>query len=884
MTSVRASGTYSEKLNVYVAGSDALWYMTFSGVSGSSKLSAIESTPGLSWYNVTAMKTTSWQTDFQVFGPSGYNLLATRSAPSQGLFLTVGSDSFADASAAASALDGYLLAAFVSASNGTGVYSFVSPVSYDSIVPATLLTFLPTANGGFAKAISPTTFDSTSSPMVVLEGVKSSSGFTHNLVVGSISPSALDSQDRPSVLGYFGATQGSLGASSNSSSSVISVYFLDGIVNASSSDKATVTSDRATFSGSYVLSLQPGKSIKGINASVVQRPAELLATRSVNSGVLRTGGNLSVTVTLTNLSPIAPISNLIFSDNWWNGTRVFSLVSPRNSTTLPTALNSGATVTPVYVLHYTGTSTGSMLIPASVVRYQYKVGSFTFSGQSTMNPVRLSLGTDDAVVYAYVSPIGGLGKPVGTQQKLNITVVNVGTQPASSVFVAGHSVSGLAASGGSAKVQISQTAASLVALNQTQSFQVTYQDSNGAHLNATTNTISSIFSHASMTLAFPSLVSTALVSFLPNGQTNLTLSFAVNNAGASNATSFLATSQVPAALGCGSTRGTGLTCTSGQLRLNITTLLRQTNSYSMSYNLASPQNFLIGPIHFQYSSGGMTFSGQSNPVAAPSGLRLSKAFSPSALFGGMSTQVSIQATNAGPFPFYNATFSSTGDSFDTVSGSSITSKSVRLLQPGGNVSFSYQVTAYETSGNHTSSKTVASPFFFGGTTYSISANGPNVFIYPPLSASITTSPASPTEGKSFTINIQVNNPSGVDVSNVQFKLPVPSGLTLSSLQNAQVSGGVLSVTAGALGAHGSVNASGAAVASSGILVPFNKATLTFTYNGVTVNGILPSKGIAVGEDVTTRYIIPTALVLLAVLAGAFYVRRLAAPSVPASTK
>ena len=94
MQAVSAQTPYTEKLNVYVSGADALWYMTFGGLNGSTKLNALESSPGLTSYNLTAVKSTAWSSDFQVFGPGGYNLLPVPFVPSQGAFLSVGSDSF----------------------------------------------------------------------------------------------------------------------------------------------------------------------------------------------------------------------------------------------------------------------------------------------------------------------------------------------------------------------------------------------------------------------------------------------------------------------------------------------------------------------------------------------------------------------------------------------------------------------------------------------------------------------------------------------------------------------------------------------------------------------------------------------------------------------
>jgi NADH:ubiquinone oxidoreductase subunit 6 (subunit J) len=96
---------------------------------------------------------------------------------------------------------------------------------------------------------------------------------------------------------------------------------------------------------------------------------------------------------------------------------------------------------------------------------------------------------------------------------------------------------------------------------------------------------------------------------------------------------------------------------------------------------------------------------------------------------------------------------------------------------------------------------------------------------------------------------------------------------------------MLTVSSGTLAAHSTATAKVGAVASSGITVPFQNAKLTFSYAGSTVNGIVPTNsGIAIGEDITTRYLIPMAFVLLVLLFAAYYIRRMAVPSVPASQK
>ena len=872
----QAASSYTEKLNVYVAGSDALWYFTFGGVNVSSKLSSLESVPGLSWYNVTAIKTAGWPSDFQIFGANGYNLLPVPFVPSQGLFLTVGSDSYSHAAEAASALDSYFLTSFASLSNGTGTYSFYSPISFGDVVPHTLLASLPSAEGGFASAVASSSLASLASPFAVLEGARSSSGFAHTLVVGSITSNALSSS-QPNVMSYFGTSVGRLSASNHSSSSVVQVTFLDG--EAASSDAGATVRNTPQFRGYYTLTLAPGKSLSKINATVSEQPAPLLASRTVNVGVLHAGENITVALTFKDLSATETISRLAFTDSWWNGTGDFKLVSGSSSDSVSSStLAPGGIQTPVYRLQYTGKAAGSITIPASVVRYQYTVGSETFNATALLNPIRLSLGADDAAVFATIVPNGNPGKPVGQPQGFNITVTNVGTLPASSVVVAGHSIPG----GGLAEktsqtVAVSQSALGLLGVNATRSYLVTYQDPAGASLNATTNVVSDVFSHSSMKVGYPALTASVHISSLGDQRTNLTLTLSTSNSGSANVTSFKATGSLPAGLGCGTVSGTGLTCSGGALTISYPVLnSSSTLSAFMKYNLTTPRNYLLAPFGFQGVTAGMSVSGRSNAVPVPAGTVVSKQYSPSQAFGGMKSQATLTATNAGPLPIYNATLKSAADTFDTVASGAVLSKGPVTVAAGGNVTVTYPLTLDQVSGAETGYAATAS-FYFGATPFTVSSSSPKLEVYRTLAATITTSPATPEEGKSFTINFVISNPSAVEVSNVTFTLPLPSGLTLSQLANAQVSSGVLTISAGTIGAHKSVNASATAVASSGITVPFQKAKLTFSYAGASLHGSVPSStGIGIAEDVFTRYIVPTGFILVAVFAIAFYVRRKAA--------
>ena len=880
-------GNYTEKLNVFVSGSDALWYFTFGGINNATSLSTLDSTPGLNGYNLTAIKTTTWSPDFQAFGPGGYNLIPVPSVQTQGMFLNVSAHTFNDASTAASALDSYLLTHFMSLSNGSSTFSFYSPITFDAIMPSTLLLLVPKSEGGFANAISSTAFTSTSSPFVVLEGRQEGGTFSHTLIVGSISSSALDSSGRPNILQYFGTTVTSLEASKNSSSSVVQLSFLDAAIV--SSDKGASVNSSPQRSSTYTLKLGSGAKVFGVNATVVEQPAILLASRDVSKGVLSTGDNVTVTVNLTNLSPSLQVNHINFTDDWWTRTGEFKLVGG-NDTANPAGLAAAASKPAVYRLQYTGTTTGSITIPASVVRYSYLVSGVTFNATAVLNPIRLSLGTDDAVVYAKVEPIGTMGKPVGQREGFNVTVINVGNQPASTVFVAGHSVGALAvksagSSGESSWVTVNEGAVGLVGINFTKSFPVTYQDQAGHTLDATTNVAYYVFSHVSMSVGYAVLNVAAGVSALSGQVNNVTLTFSTFNLGPANITSFVASSVLPSGLGCGLVSGTGLTCSGGKITISYPLMNASSNLNAyMRYNFTTPASYILGAMHFSGSTAGMNFTGESSAAAIPGGLVLSKVFSPAQLFQGMVSHVTVEAMNAGSLPFYTLTVRTTIDNFDTLTTSTALSGGPVNLDPGKNLTFTYSVAASPVSGSENATKATAT-FYFGGEFFSVNGAGGVVQVHQPLTVTIDTTPASPEEGKSFSVGIHIVNPSGLDVTNVVFELPIPAGVSLSGLVNATVSGGTLTVSANDLPAHSSLRANATVVASSGITIPFDKAKLTFAYGGVAVNGVVPSSsGIAVGENITTRYLIPILGVLVVLLLTAVYLRRKAAPTVPSSQK
>ena len=883
----RATGTYTEKITAYVAGSSAAWFISAGGINVTDpRIQSAEAISSLNSYNLTAIKTTGWSTDFQVFGPQGYKVLPVPFLPPEGAFLSVSAGNFADATNAASKFGSYLLTTFHSTANGSGSYSFFAPLSFSKVIPSTLFKLVPLAEGGFLVPITSTSFLLFSSPIITLSAQKTSGGgFVHQISIGSITASGLTSASQPNILNYFGQAETSIQASNHSISSVIDFQFLNGLVV--STDSATVTSNRGAFSSTYTLTLKPGAKLFKMNATVIQQPPELLATRVVDVGVLRTGTNMSVTITLTNLSNSSALTNLSFNDSWWRTAGGFKLVRGNSSATFP-LLAAGQSTSPTYVLQYTGDATEQLQVPSTVVSYSYLVVGASESAHASLNPITLSLGADAPVILAYVAPSASFPTAVGGTQSLKVFLKNVGTRAASSVNVAGQQVGGLAADGGSATVSLTTTATSLIQVNVTKTYSVSYEAPSGQSLNLTTNSLPIVFSQRGMALGLPSLALNSTVTQLAGGAGyNLVLNMDLSNLGSANLTSFSAVTTLPAGLACGKTSG-NLTCNGSLLTLSYPLVAPSAKLHaSASFNVTQASSFIFWPSMYTFMNSGYPMTGFSNAQPAPTGLALSKVFSPSVFFRGMVSSITALARNGGPFTVFNATLSTTADGFDSVSPSQTTTKTAQTLAQGSNLTLAYSASISSGKGSQSAAPATAK-FFMGGTPFTISTPSPPVTLNPLPTATIATSPTSPVEGSQFSLTITVTNPSSVAVGNVKLLLPIPSGVSVANLSNscncASLQKGELTISVSSLAAGSSSSAQATVSASSGQTIPFNLATFTFEFANQTLSGSLPSGGIAISENVATRYLLPLLIAVLALLVVAYEVRKMAFPTAPASPK
>jgi hypothetical protein len=337
---------------------------------------------------------------------------------------------------------------------------------------------------------------------------------------------------------------------------------------------------------------------------------------------------------------------------------------------------------------------------------------------------------------------------------------------------------------------------------------------------------------------------------------------------------------------CGKNSSAALTCSDGVIQLHYTNMSAIiTEGATMTFNLTRSESYILAPFSYQTSSSGYSVVGESNAVPIPMGLSLSKTFAPALVFQGMHSKVSLLADNNGPYPIYNATIVTTADTFASTLGGVVTGTTNKTtVAVGKSINYAYNVSISATMLGNQTAQPLAASFFFGGSEFSTEQTQSSVVIYKSLAATIVSSPATPTEGKTFSVEIKITNPSPLPVTGVGLSLPIPSAIHVISVQNATVSKGDILVNITQLAGNRAYSANVTASSSSGVSVPFSgsKFSLIFSYDGQTVKGSLPSGGIAINEDVLTRYILPVVLALVVLLVVAVFLRRMAAPSAPAS--
>jgi len=860
---------YTERLDIYTAGSMALWLATFSGpnvtISNPSVVAA-ESVAGLNSYSLTAMSTASATTGSQLFWPDGYGILKVPFVPSQGAFLTLDASSAGAAQSVVASFDAYIGADFRQVSSSGNSYTYYS--SSDFAVSGTyMFKAVPAQMKGLASLFNATTFSALLTPIIILSGEKAGGSFAHSVQIGSTQQSAV-SQAGINLPALFSQATANIASSAKSNSTQVVVHSLDGLIQ--TADPGKVSNHQSNFSGSYTGNIPPGRKFK-LNLTLVQDTPVLNTYRVLDRGSAVTNDLISVTVTIKNVAQSGVAQNIAVNESWWKAyPALFQFTSGNASFTIPT-LNGGQNVSRVYVLKVVSGDVHDLTLPATPVTYSYIVQGVLFHRSSTLNQVEVrtnsvgpALSIQAGVDISSDSPIGKVGHYV-------VTVTNIGNGPALNLNVGTNSQQNLPQAGGVWKVTAPLPPPSIMSRNLSSTFTVTWSAPDGSKGSLTSNPASTIFTQSGALIPLLQLTESPIIrpGSLASGKLNIT--YTMTNLGSANATGVTLTQLFPSGFGCKAVTTGVATCSASGISLNVPSMKPNSNSSGLFSVAFSQQNYVLSPAAMAAGFGSVTLHTSGPTLIVPAGVNAVKSFKSNPVFQGMADPVTIVVSSSGAEPIFNLTASPASDVFTAYSATPPTPKTFAKVDPNGTQSFNYSTTISGV-GRHVIGS-VPVRFILAGTLEALTVPQGNITIYAPVKASATSVPAAPTEGTSFKFQVVVSNPSPVAVTNVTLTVPIPASDQVVDPGGMQAKGHSLVLNLPTMAAASNTTQTVTLKSGTEVDSVFANSTLTFQYQGATVTGTISIPTVAVGVDVLTRYDFPISLAVLLMLAAAVYIHR-----------
>jgi uncharacterized repeat protein (TIGR01451 family) len=872
-TTAAPKGPYNEKLDIYTAGSNDYFLVSLSPVSATKPgVVSAESVAGLSAYQLTAIKTTIAAPSSQLFWGDGYKVVKLPFFPNSGVFLNVTATSQSAAQAAATDFNTFLATNFVQIGSSGGNYTFFSPADF-TVAGETIFTSVPAAYKGLAGITSGATLATQPTPTAILTGVRSGSSFTHTVTFGSTETHAVGANASLSLVKALNQANSTFKASANATSTQVVVHSLDGMI--SSTDAAKITNNEATFSGTYSISVAPNTVFKP-NVTILQDPPVLTATRVVDRGSAVSGDLISVTLLLRDTALNGTIQNISMNDNWWTSYPTLFSLSAGNSSFTGLSLSAGQNVSRVYVLKVLSGASQDLILPAAKASYSYGIGTVTVNASTKTNQVELRTNDIGPALMVQASADIKSGSPIGTLGHYIVTVTNIGNGPALNVKVANFTNPTLPQGGGAWTVNTTLPLNSIVFRNLTQTFTVGWTAPDGSGGTLVSNPANVILSHSGILLPLVqfNVAATLTPGVLALGSSNAT--YTVSNIGNAAANSVSVTQTFATGMICKSILNGTATCTSSGISLTTSSLAPGSNLNGKILVTFSNDNYLGLPGLITTTYSGLTLHTAGASFIVPAGVSVTRTDSPNPVFQNENDTVTIRVTNHGTLPIYNVSVTTQPDAFDTA-----TSGVLFTLYPVINASisqtFNYTLGIVK-PGNHTTAA-VSLAFAFGGYSAAYTVFPKNVLVFGAVLATTSTTPSAPIEGSDFSLDVTVQNPSSVDVTNVSLSVPIPQGLTIvSSSPGLEVKGRTATLSLPSLAAGAASSNTLILRAGSDGSINLGNGSLTFQYLGNTIKGIVSTPAIVVGVDLLLRYELPIGAAFLLTVAVAVYMhRKLAVP-------
>ncbi len=857
---------YSERVDIYTAGSNDYWQVRLNPVNASRPdILAAESVTGVTAYELTAIQASTASSNSPVFWKEGYGVVRLPFTPYSGVFLNVTATSQSAAQSAASDFSSLLAANFEQIGSSGNNYTFFSSADF-RVAGATIFATVPTSEKGLAIMTNESSLAADPTPTAILTGVRSGSSFTHTVAFGSTEPNAVGTNGSLLLQAALNLQNKSLVSSPNATLTQVVVHSLDGLIK--SSDNASITNSVANFSATYSTTVAPGTRLRP-NITVIQNPPVLTVTRTVDSGSVNSGGLVTVTINLQNTALNGTIKNIVVNDSWWRSyPSLFSLSAGNSSFNVP-SLAAGLNISRAYSLKVTSSTSEDLIAPASTVSYSYTAGNVTVNASTKANEVEVRTNNAGPALVMQAGVDLTSGSALGRVAHYVVTVTNTGNDPALSLSILNYTNPTLTP-GGVWKIQPTISLAGIANRNFSQTFNLSWTSPDGTTEKLVSNPASVILSHSKMQLPLMEfrVVATTPPQGVAQGGANAT--WVLTNKGTAAASNVSVSQPFPSGVACKSVVSGNGTCDSSGFSLAVPSVASLGNvTGTLRLNFSS-DNYLIGPASVSTNYFGLTLHtlGSALPVAA--GVVVTKTFSPGAVFVGQNCSVTVRVTNHGSLPVYNVTLATTADSFSTAVSGTLHSQYARL-DPNASQSLNYTVKMLS-SGNFTSASTSLS-YIFGGYGGQRPVSSGTVLVYKSLQATTSTT-STPEEGADFSLSVDVHNPSSANVTNVSVSIPLPQGLTIVNYSSEfQVVGRTVTLSVPSLAAGETSSHSLTLRANYDGSFNIGTGNMTFSYLGATLKGVVSTPAIVVGIGSPLRYELPIGVAVLITLAVAVYMHR-----------
>jgi uncharacterized repeat protein (TIGR01451 family) len=859
----------TQRLDIYTSGSNDYWLVTLSPVNATkSGITAAESVSGVNAYQLTAVEGSTALAGSPLFWPGGYNILHIPSMPYSGVFLNITATSQSAAQSAVSDFDALLGVSLQQVGSSGNNYTYFAPSNFGISEPV-IFGSIPSGDNGLTSVATASSLAADPTPTAILTGVRSGASFNHTVRFGSTESGGVGTNGSLLLENAISLSNDSFVTSSNAVSTKVVVHALDGLIT-SKDTTATVTNHPGNFSSTYSIGIPAGTRYRP-SVTITHNPPVLVATRTVNGGSATSGGLISLTLNFANTADNGTINNIKVNDSWWSAyPSLFSFSAGQSNVTVA-SLVSGQNKSQAYSLKVTSTASQNIIIPAAVVTYSYTVANTTIKATTMTNELEVRANSPGPVIIAQARSSITSGSAFGKPGHYIVSVSNGGDDPALNVNVLNYTDATLSP-GAVWNVNVSLSYTSIENRNLSASFNVGWTSPDGSKGNLTSNPVNLLLSHSGILVPFVEFKITPTITAKAFTVGNVNATWYLTNKGSAASGNVTVNEPFPSGVTCKSVLTGNGTCTTTGFTVTDASLAVQGNITGTVELTFSKDNYLTQGATVVTRFNNLNFTTYGSTFSIASGIGVTKTYSPPALFQTQDSNVTVDVTNQGTAPLYNVSLTATSDTFDTKVSGSLTSF-YPTLAPSSSQSLNYSVKMTAAGNNRTGAPTSLS-YLFGGyaTTYPVNSSG-SVTIYQALTATTSVS-STPTEGKDFSLNVNIQNSAPVNVTNVSVSFPLPLGLSIVSHPSQfQVSGRTVTLTIPTLGAGATSTNSITLKPALDTAFTLGTGNLTFDYLGKSVSGTVTTSPIVANAGVFTYFELPTALAVVLVLVIAIYMHR-----------